>query len=843
MMIRLVLRTLRFRWTGFLASFVAMILGSLLIMAWGGLLETGVRAAVPPQRLAGAPLVVSGDQEYTLPAGDSGTLTERVRLDAGLAGTIAAVPGVAGAVPDVSFGSALSTRDTTVPVSGHSWATAGLAPYTLVAGGAPRPDEVVLTAALAEHLHAGVGDTVTMTTGGKTATVKVSGTATATGVAATETFFLPEREALAALPAAGKVDAIAVLPAPGADQTALERAVGSAVRDAKAVVRTGDERGLAEFPNAQSRTIGLQIVAAVFGAMVLVVAILGVASPLSLAVQQRHREMALLRAVGATPGQLRRMILVETVLLSLVATALAVLPSPYLSRWIFDRLVTGDVAAPQMRFQHSWLPVLVTALVAVVATVVSAYIASRRAVSIRPTEALGEVEQPQRSIGKLRIVLAALSFTSCISLIVTTMVFLKGPLSASTAGSTTIMFVLGLALLGPVVLRPVLRVVAWPVRVIGGVAGRMAALNTKVRVARTVGVLTPVMLLIGVATADLYMGTSEVVMAKTIYTENLRADAAITAPAGGFADGALDEVNRIPGVAAASEFVTSVGYVESPADTEQTGEGWQLQGITAKGALDTTAVDLTAGTLTGLSGNTVALSQAHADALHRTVGDTITLHLGDGARVDARVVALFTAKPTFERILVPADLLAAHTTAGRPTTIMVRAEPGVSTAALTAALSTWAGSVPGAVVADREVLAESYSEGFNVQVLAIYLVVGVVISYGALAAANALTTATARRRREFGLQRLAGFTRHQVLRMAGAESLIVALGGVILGTLAGLVGLLPFLIARFDTVLPSGPVWIYLAVAGFTVALTVLATYVPSLLALRSRPIDSVAVE
>jgi len=111
-------------------------------------------------------------------------------------------------------------------------------------------------------------------------------------------------------------------------------------------VLTGEDRGLAEFPHAHSRTIGLWIVAFVFGLMVLVVAVLGVASPLSLAVQQRHRELALLRAVGATPRQVRRMILVEAVLLSLVATALATLPSSYLGRWIFDRLVTGDVAAP-----------------------------------------------------------------------------------------------------------------------------------------------------------------------------------------------------------------------------------------------------------------------------------------------------------------------------------------------------------------------------------------------------------------------------------------------------------------------------------------------------------------
>jgi len=117
----------------------------------------------------------------------------------------------------------------------------------------------------------------------------------------------------------------------------------------------------------------------------------------------------------------------------------------------------------------------------------------------------------------------------------------------------------------------------------------------------------------------------------------------------------------------------------------------------------------------------------------------------------------------------------------------------------------------------------------------------------ALAAVNALVIATARRRREFGLQRLAGFTRPQVLRMVGAEGLIIAIAGVVLGTVlgtvGGVIGLLPFLIARFDMLLPWGPVWIYLAIVGLAVVLTVAATSVASWLAMRNRPIDVVAVD
>ena len=111
-MFRLALRTLRFRKGGFAATFIALFFGSALVMACGGLLETGVRTEVPPQRLAAAQVVITGDQTYEVPKNNpdddekdktkSATLAERVRLDPGLVATVQSVSGVAKAIGDVS---------------------------------------------------------------------------------------------------------------------------------------------------------------------------------------------------------------------------------------------------------------------------------------------------------------------------------------------------------------------------------------------------------------------------------------------------------------------------------------------------------------------------------------------------------------------------------------------------------------------------------------------------------------------------------------------------------------------------------------------------------------------
>jgi putative ABC transport system permease protein len=189
---RLAVATLRFRRTGQPAAFVAMALGTAIVLACGGLMETGIRTAVPAQRLAAAPVVVTGNQAYQLPRASpaseedpgSATLAERVRVGAGLAGTIQAVPGVVKAVGEVSFPAAVLTGGQPVAGAaqpqGHNWASAALTPYSLRAGVAPaQPGQVVLDAALAQRSAAAVGDRVRVAAGGTTGTYRVTGVAAA----------------------------------------------------------------------------------------------------------------------------------------------------------------------------------------------------------------------------------------------------------------------------------------------------------------------------------------------------------------------------------------------------------------------------------------------------------------------------------------------------------------------------------------------------------------------------------------------------------------------------------------------------------------------------------------
>ena len=134
---RLALRTLRFRKGGFIATFVAVVFGTAIVMACGSLMETGIRSNVPAERLAAAPIVVTGKQTHLRPGAEDATpLTEQVGVPTSLVAKIRSLDGVTDAVGDLSF-PAPSVKGASDGL-GHDWASARLAPYRLLSGTPPR---------------------------------------------------------------------------------------------------------------------------------------------------------------------------------------------------------------------------------------------------------------------------------------------------------------------------------------------------------------------------------------------------------------------------------------------------------------------------------------------------------------------------------------------------------------------------------------------------------------------------------------------------------------------------------------------------------------------------------
>jgi putative ABC transport system permease protein len=750
-MLQLALRTLRFRAGLFVAAFLAVFFAAAIMMACGGLIETGIRTAVPPQRLASADVVVTGDQEYHDAGGDADEppiLPERVRIDAGLADTIAALPGV---------------RET----------------ESFVFEGTPPP---------------------------------------------------------------GTVDAIGVHAEPGVAVGELQERIDTKLAGGT-ITLVGDERGQAELRDAKASGVTVMALAGVFTAFAILVSIFGVASMLGLSIAQRRRDLALLRAVGATPRHLRRLISRETLLLAVVATALAYFPGRFLGEFVFDRLTERGIAAAGLAFRQGWIPTVAAMAMAILAALAGALSAGRRASRVKPAQALAEVSAEDGPIGRGRVLPAVLSLAGGVALTIVTIAVVSGPLTPATAAPAVILLAIGFAVLAPVLTKVTTFAVQWPVRALGGVTGQLAVLNARGHGGRTAAVLGPVILLTAVSTGMLYLQTTNDEADRQSFAGNLVADAVVTTQ-DRFDPGLVDRINDLPHVAGASEYVTSVGFIEKPADRSPANEGWTLQGVTAEGAGATTPVRVTAGRLADLRDDTIAIGTGHAESLGVGVGGTITLRMGDNTTLDVRVAALFSAPDGYDTLLLPADTLAAHTTQAHATRILVKADEGTDPGQLTADLTEVTSAEDGLTVTGRDVLLREFDEQKTTADFAIYLMVVMIAGYAAITVINTLVSSMTARRREFGLQRLAGSTRGQVLRMAVLEGAILAFGGIALGTVAVLGILVPVSLKRLGSVLPAGSPWVYVSTAALTVLLTLGATLLPVWRATRGRPAEAaLAVE
>jgi putative ABC transport system permease protein len=745
-MLAFALRTLRFRAGMFVAAFLAMFIAAAIMMACGGLIETGIRTAVPPRQMASADIVVAGDQEYHDSGGDPDEppiLPERVRIDAGLADTIAALP----------------------------------------------------------------------------------------GVQKTESFVFEGD------PPAGTVDAIGVIAEPGVDIGELRKRIDTEL-DSTTITLVGDERGQAELREAKASGVTVMAMAGVLTAYAILVSIFGVASMLALAIAQRQHDLALLRAVGATPRQMRRLILRETLLLSLLATALAYLPSQLLGELVFDQLAERGIAAEGVVFHQGWIPTVAAMAVAILAALAGALGAGRRASRVKPTQALAEVSVEGRLIGAGRLLLAVIFLGGGLAMTIVTIAVMSGPLTPATAAPAVILLAIGFASLAPVLTKVTTFAVQWPVRALGGVTGQLAVLNARGRSGRMAAVMGPVILLTAVSTGILYLQATNDEADRQIFADNVVADAVVTAQDRFDAD-LVKRINGLPSVAGASEYVDSVGFIESPKDSSPMNEGWTLQGVTAEGADATTPVEVTGGSISDLRGDSVAIEDQHADKLGVDVGDTIRLRMGDNTSLDLQVAALFSAPDDYNTLLLPADTLAAHTTEGHATRILVKSDGNVTPEQLVADLTEVTSVEKGLAVTGRDVLLTEFDDQKQTANFAIYIMVLMIAGYAAITVINTLASSTAARRREFGLQRLAGSTRGQVMRMVGLEGAILAASGIALGTGAVIGVLVPVSLKRLDSVVPAGSPWIYVSTAALAVLLTLGAMLLPAWRATRGRPAEA----
>src|SRR5215216_3766826 len=680
-MLRVALLSGRGRLATFAGALVALTASSALVMAGGMPFEAALRTQPPVERYAAAAAVVTGQQ--VVGTDDDVVLGERARVDAALAARLAAVPGVRAAIADVSAPARLGDRATVA----HGWSSAALTPYVLSAGRAPAaPDEVVT------GYRAALGEQLRLASTAPTRTVTVVGVARPRNPVQRQTaIFVGDEEAsrLAGNPAhPPRVDAIGVLAGPGFDASRLHAAAAGG-----AEVLTGDERGRGEYPELLQTRTELIAVTAAFGGLALFIAIFVVASTMGLSIQQREREIALLRAVAATPGQIRRMISWEAAIVGVIGSAARIWPGAVLGRKLAEGLVDHGVAPPNLVVSAGGLPIAAAIGGGVLAALLAVLAAGRRAARVPPTHALTDAAVEPRLLGPGRLIGGVLMVICALPLFTVATTTSAPDVAAATSEMTALFLVAAVGFLGPIVARFAATVLGPPLARMSPVGGFLASANLRTATRRFSSASTPLMLTVGLSCTLLFSSTTIDHAVTQERHAGLAGELALTSTGPGLPAAALADARAIPGVRSAIALTPttlgpSLGVSDDtiPAQILSGGRGGGLE------------VDVTAGSLGALHGDTIALGERRAGAAHAEIGDRVPVTLGDGTRTRANVVAIYTRELGFGDALLAPELTAGHQTSPLLTTILVQTADPAAVARRVRALTP---RYPGLRVNDR----------------------------------------------------------------------------------------------------------------------------------------------
>lgn len=835
--------SVRFRPASFAGTFIALLFAAAVVTACGTLLQTGIVAHLKPERYAGAPVVVAADQQVRTVIGhgdgqytEAEPLPDRARVDAGLANRIAREPGVAAAVPDLGF----PVQSGTLPaLTGRDWSATAItaavpgAPdtaKTLTEGRAPAAGEVVLDAATARAAKLTTGDTVTLVAPARTAGYRISGLTAERSGTATAWFSDGTAALLAGHP--GQADAIAVYPKDGVSTQQLADRVEHAV-GGHALVRTGDVRGEVEHPELAGGREMLAGIGGSFGGIAAMTAVFVVMGTVALAIGQRSREIALLRAIGATPRQIRRTVATEAVIVAPLAGALGILPGLALAHWWFGQLLDRGALPAGLELSTGWIPMVSAVGAGLFASLTAGYLAARRPSKARPSQALGEAAVERRRPGIIRTVLGVAAVAGGI-VMATLAAHAKGVDAANTALGVVMLFMLGVALLGPLVAWLAAAVLGMPLRA-GGAPGALAAANTLANSRRLASAITPVVLVIAFCGTLLFMHSTVKHASAQQVRDGVVADQIVSGTGGGLPATAAAEAARVTGVdAAVGVLRTGVLYKEGNSFNSASALGVSGNPAELAKVLD---LGVKEGSLSGLAANdTVAVDSLLAGSAHIAVGDRVELRLGDGATARPMVVALYERGLGLGEMVLPRAAVAGHVSAAYDSQVLVRDTEGADQAAVASALRKL--DAPGVAVTDRAGYSAQVDKEAELNAWSNTVMAAVLGGFAAVAAANTLVMTVLDRRREVALLRLAGTTRRQVLGMMRWEALLVATTGIVLGAAIAWATLTP--IARGLTGgTPYVPPTVAAAIAGGVLLLGLAATGLPARALLRTRPMEA----
>jgi putative ABC transport system permease protein len=763
---------------------VAFMAGTLVLTATIGSTFDGLYADIN----AGTDVVVRGAQSVNAGFGDvRGPVPESVLA------TVQAVDGVRIAEGNVNGyaqyvgkdGKAVGNPNRGAPTLGFAWSDdESLNPLRLASGTAPQnPDDVVVDKATADKEGFAVGDRVTILTQAGSEQFTVSGIARFGNVdsplgATLAVFTTPTAQRVLGLP--GQFSAIAAAADPGISQQELASRVQEVLPDGLEAV-TGKD--LTEEQQSQTRQIvgSFSTFLLVFAAVALFVGCFLIYNTFSIIVAQRGREMALLRAIGAARRQVLTSVLVEALVTGFVASAIGVVVGMGVAVGLRSLLSAFGFGIPATGLTVEPNAIIIPIVVGVLITVASAFFPARKASKVPPVAAMRSVQIDDSSRSVARMILGALILGLGILQLFIGLVSRPDNALLIVGGGVVFTF-LGVAALGPVIARPVARVIGWPIARFRHMPGVLARDNAMRNPKRTASTAAALMIGVGLVAFILIFWSSATDSIRGVVNKGFVGDFVVQSNAGfdgGLPPSVATQIRALPEVATVAETRNVVAEVD--------GNGAFMLAVNPQTFGTLADLQVQDGTLDALAGTgTIAVYDQTAKDKGWAVGDTVPVTFPATGPQELTVVATFGEQNIGGTYLIGLPTAEANTAVQVDNSVYVKLAPGVSPDAGRKAIETVTDAYPNAQVQDKVEFADSIVGQVTSLLLFVIVLLLLAVVIALIGIANTLALSIFERTREIGLLRAVGMTRTQVRSAVRWESVIMALLGTALGLVIGL---------------------------------------------------------
>ena len=587
----------------------------------------------------------------------------------------------------------------------------------------------------------------------------------------------------------GEFTAISVRAEAGADIAEVQTRIEAVLPDGVEVITAAESAE--EFSEGTETIIGpFQTILLVFAFIVLFVSMFIISNTFNIVLGQRVRELSLLRAVGATPQQVRRSVLTESAIIGIVASVaglgLGMLGALGIKA-LFNAL---GASLPEGSLPLTLRTVLWAVAVGVGFTVLASLVPAIKASRISPVAGLSEgtTSDERASLGWKR--LASGGVLLAIGLVLTGLGlfgdFDGATPQLSTLGAGAAITFVAVSVLSPLVARSVVSLLARPLVWIMPISGRLARANAARNPRRTSA--TAVALTIGLALVTMVsiVGQSLKVSFGNRLATAFTADFIVTVDTQAGLPKTLSTDIEAAGIGTPVGFDFDLVQIET-SDTEALTTVVQTT-LTAARISDLDAViniDVVEGSLDSLdpqSGLLIHSDVAGDEGL--AIGDQVDLTFVSGDRVTVSVAAIFEGSGFWSNWFIDSALHSQVATTAFDDVVMVKSaidDPEAARAAIDEVLSGY----PQAVLEDRQEFQESIESNLNTVLVLVNVFLGFALLIALVGIVNTLTLSVFERIREIGLLRAVGMTRRQMRRMIRWEAAAVSLYGAVVGVMLG----------------------------------------------------------